>query len=254
MKKIKNKLDRSSSKETSFVLRVLLIEDSESDGELIQLYLSSDKTIAVTWVRTLAEGLSRLHKVDAYDVVLLDLGLQDSEGLPTLSRLLHLDLTIPIVVLTGDTNESVGIQAVRLGANDYLVKGKTNSEFLARAIHFSVERSRAPKRLGSQAQRSESYLLKIGDLQIDFRKQEALHLVGSRQKKISLTPSEFKLLMLLHKNLGSTVTRDQIVSEIWEGVSVRTVDRHVCALKRKLVGAKISVETVHGKGYRLEIQ
>ena len=89
----------------------------------------------------LREGLDRLQS-GSIDVVLLDLGLPDSIGLQTLIRA-HADMpTVPIIVLTGTDDEELGISAVRMGAQDYLVKGTVESNLLVRSMYYAIERAR----------------------------------------------------------------------------------------------------------------
>ena len=87
-------------------------------------------------VRNLTEAMEQGHSA----VMILDLGLPDSLGLSTFVKLHHQFPRTPIVVLTGLTDEELGLQAVREGAQDYLIKGKVDSQWLCRAIFYAVER------------------------------------------------------------------------------------------------------------------
>ena len=104
-------------------IRVLQIEDNPADTRLIRELVTEASSIDFTW-----ENVERLNtatdllRVQPFDLVLLDLSLPDSDGLETFNRLQPHALCLPIVVLTGLDNESLGIQAVRAGAQDYLVK------------------------------------------------------------------------------------------------------------------------------------
>jgi len=135
-------------------MRVLLIEDNPADARLIQLYLSeADPQLHVELERatSLAEGLSQL-KEDPADVVLLDLMLPDSEGLETICVAHEHAATVPIVVLTGAEEKTLGLEAIQSGAEEFLIKGRVNSEALTRTLRYAIERAerrRAEKALGA---------------------------------------------------------------------------------------------------------
>jgi PAS domain S-box-containing protein len=124
-------------------LQVLLIEDNPGDVRLIKEMLADDGTrdIGIESAETLSAGLDLLSKGD-FDVVLLDLGLPDSQGLATLGRLYVGVPDIAIVVLTGHGDEAIAIEAVKQGAQDYLVKGEVDEKLLSRSIHYAFERRR----------------------------------------------------------------------------------------------------------------
>ena len=124
-------------------IRVLLIEDNPGDARLIQEMLSKmrDDSLDLECVMQLSSGLERLSE-GGVDAVLLDLSLPDSQGLDTFTRMNVQAPQIPIVVLTGLSDETLGVQAVRQGAQDYLVKGQVDSGLLMRAIHYAIERKR----------------------------------------------------------------------------------------------------------------
>ena len=126
-------------------LHILLIEDNRSDAVLIEALLaeSSDVSFAVETAQRLSTGLARLDR-GGIDIVLLDLGLPDSQGLQTIEQLLaHTSATIPTVILTGNTSTAVGFEAVRMGAQDYLTKGSFDGHGLARTIRYAIERFKA---------------------------------------------------------------------------------------------------------------
>jgi two-component system CheB/CheR fusion protein len=126
--------------------KALLVEDSRTDRLLLEEALSGNSLLQLELshadrLRLALEALER----GQFDVVLLDLGLPDSEGLETLTRLRECALEIPIVVLTGLADEALGIRAVQGGAQDYLVKGQLTGNVLARAIRYAMERKRAER-------------------------------------------------------------------------------------------------------------
>jgi len=135
------------------MIKVLLVEDNDVDAELTQDLLSewSLEEFQITRAKTLAEGFSFLSR-DRFDAVLLDLSLPDTFGLPTVRQVHAMNPTVPVVVLSGVTDQSLALQAVQQGAQDYLVKGQGHPELLARAIRYAIERKRAEEHLTYLAQ------------------------------------------------------------------------------------------------------
>lgn len=127
---------------TGHPLRLLLVEDDAGDAYLVQdLLAGSPLRVEITWVRSMAAA--RAAQGGDWQVVLLDLGLPDSEGLDGLAALLELTPQAAVLVLTGLSDEHRGLEAVARGAQDYLVKGETDDALLVRAIRYAVERKRA---------------------------------------------------------------------------------------------------------------
>lgn len=124
-------------------LRVLLIEDNPDHAELIQrqLEIASDRTIHFKRCDLLAAGLDELG-VAQYDVLLLDLGLPDSDLPDTVRRAVSAVPAIPIVVLTSLGDAELGVSAVQQGAQDYLVKTQINPDMLMRSLRYAIERKR----------------------------------------------------------------------------------------------------------------
>ena len=128
-------------------IKMLLIEDNIGDSRLIREMLSEARgvTFDLKYADRLQAGLEQLGQ-GGIDVVLLDLGLPDSQGLETLGKTYALAPEVPIVVLTGLDDEMLGVQAVNRGAQDYLIKGQVNENLLVRTIRYAIERKRAEER------------------------------------------------------------------------------------------------------------
>lgn len=121
-------------------LRVLIVEDNPGDVYLFRNYLQqSSVDFTVTNPATLKDALN-ICRNSNFDVVLLDLGLPDSIGLNTLKKIINAGVKVPIVVMTGLDDENIAVQAVKEGAQDYLVKNNITSEALIRSIRYSIER------------------------------------------------------------------------------------------------------------------
>jgi len=131
---------------------VLLIEDNPGDARLIRELLgeAGSAGLSVECARRLSDGLDRMA-AGGVDVVLLDLGLPDSQGLNTFARAHGQAPHLPIVVLTGLDDEAVGVDALRMGAQDYLVKGTVDSHLLRRSLSYAVERKYIAEALAQKA-------------------------------------------------------------------------------------------------------
>jgi len=133
-------------------IRVLVVEDNESDAELIRESLSGidDPRYEIEQVAALSAGLELLARRE-FDVILLDLDLLDSRGQATFLKM-HSEVPhIPIVVLTGHQDEARAVEAVQEGAQDYLVKGRTGGELLVRAIRYAISRHQVMEELRQHA-------------------------------------------------------------------------------------------------------
>jgi len=131
--------------------RVLVVEDNPSDALLLSEVLKRlrDARFDITHVERLEDALASLA-VASYDVVLLDLGLPDSHGPDTVTRLRQSQAVVPVVVLTGLDDEAVGVVAVQMGAQEYLVKGSFTPSLLGRSIRYAIERKRAEQAMLAQ--------------------------------------------------------------------------------------------------------
>lgn len=138
-------------------IKVLLIEDNPGDARLIWEMLNGATAaqFELAHVQRLDEGLRRVGEDGGFDVLLLDLGLPDSQGLDALARVQAQALEVPIIVLTGLGDEALAVKAVGEGAQDYLVKGQVDSNLLARSIQYAIERHRRLAEHLLEAQRVE---------------------------------------------------------------------------------------------------
>ncbi len=138
-------------------IEVLVVEDSPTDLLLVEDALSSSR-FHLQFGRCLEEAL-RLLAVERFDVVLLDLGLPDSQGLDTLRALRAASLQVAVVVLTGKNDEELALQALQEGAQDYLAKDELKANSLQRAIRYGVERSKSEKMLRQARDELETRVL-----------------------------------------------------------------------------------------------
>ncbi len=134
-------------------LHILLVEDNPGDADLIREMLPPDSPegVEIECVSRLSKALECVRVV-RFEIILLDLGLPDSQGLETIRAMRHGAPSLPIIVLTGNQDEQVGLEAIREGAQDYLVKGHLDNRMLMRAIRYAMERKRAEEVLLNMAQ------------------------------------------------------------------------------------------------------
>lgn len=130
------------------VIKILLFEDNIGDADLIEDMINefSDFSYEILIVETLEDGLDLLKK-QAFDVILLDLGLPDSDGIDTFLDVQEERPEIPIIILTGLNHGKIGINAVKKGAQDYLIKGQVSTEILKRSIRYSIERKKSAEKI-----------------------------------------------------------------------------------------------------------
>ena len=122
------------------LLKILLVEDNSGDADLIKEVLS-DGPVAfeIETVCRLSEAINRINS-GSFDIILLDLGLPDSSGIETVKSIRKTTETIPIIVQTGNNDAKTGIESIKEGAQDFIIKGETRGEVLSRIITFAIER------------------------------------------------------------------------------------------------------------------
>ena len=224
----------------STMKRIAVIEDDPDLGFTIKLNLERER-YKVEHFTGGHDGLVAVQR-GTFDFVVLDLNLPDLDGL-TICRELRRDpatRTIPILMLTARTGERDRITGLELGADDYLAKPFSVRELVARIGAIL-------RRAGGYE--DESVVFDDGTLRVDAQ----AHRVHLRGEEIRLARKEFELLWLLIRNAPAVVSRDRILSEIWqtaEDVETRTVDAHIRNIRKKIGKERIS--TAVGFGYRFE--
>ncbi len=225
---------------------IYIVEDDPDIADLVQFHAERDGLT----VRQSASGRLGLEDIqqDPPDLVVLDLMLPDLDGLEVCRRLQRSDDTqfVPILILSARGEESDIVAGLELGATDYVTKPFSPRVLMAR-IRSILRRGRdesAPVPDDSQVMR-----LAGGELTIDLDRHE----VRVREISISLTRTEFDMLVFLARRPSFVRTRDQIIAATHGDHAVltsRTVDVHLTALRRKLGKLGKLIETVRGVGYR----
>jgi diguanylate cyclase (GGDEF)-like protein len=123
--------------------RILMVEDDAAYAGLVGFMLDAVKSVRFLHdhVTSIGAAIQQLTK-GSYDIVLLDLGLPDAQGLEALTTLIEIAPDLPVMILSGAENEVLALQAVQAGAQDYLIKGQATTDLLGRAIRYAIERKR----------------------------------------------------------------------------------------------------------------
>jgi DNA-binding response OmpR family regulator len=214
-------------------MRVLLVEDDDSIAEPLVSGLGR-YGMQVDRVRTGAEALAPA----SHDLVLLDLGLPDVDGMDVCRRL-RATSDVPIIVITARSEEVDRVLGLELGADDYVVKPFGFRELVAR-IRAVTRRVQPAEPVAVQ---------RLGPLEVD-RRQRRVRVGGA---EVTLTAKEFDLLALLGEDPGAVVARERILERVWDQHwfgPTKTLDVHVASLRKKL-GDPAWIETVRGVGFRL---
>ena len=220
-------------------MRVLVVEDDDGVAGAVVEALDAHGHVAVRAVRA-ADVWAHVHDAE---VVLLDLGLPDGDGLDVLRRLRRI-ADLPVLVLTARDAERDVVRGLRLGADDYLVKPVRLRELLAR-VEAVARRARQHDSTAGPA----TDVVEIGDLRVDLAARRAS--VGSQE--ITLTVKEFDILAALARRPGTAVSRQQLLDEVWGDAYLavsRSLDVHLTALRSKLNRPGL-LTTIRGFGFRL---
>ena len=215
--------------------KILIVEDEEAISHVIESILSANHYVPLC-ARSGGQALALANAVQP-DLILLDLGLPDMDGVEVLRRLRQWD-QIPILVVSARDQEKQKVEALDLGANDYITKPFGIMELISR-VKALLRRS---------AYVEEKKFLTLGNVFMDDEK----HAVYVSDQVCELTYKEYELLKLLMSNAGIVTARDTIMERIWgidfEGES-RTLDMHIKTLRKKLGEAGSMIKTVRNVGY-----
>jgi DNA-binding response OmpR family regulator len=218
---------------------ILLVEDDDAIASGLVRVLESQGLP----VRRLARGAGATAAADAsIELVILDLGLPDIDGIEVCRRLRHARPELSILILSARDQELDIVAGLDAGADDYLVKPFRLSELLARVrAHL--------RRVAEHAPATVDEPLHAGAVRVDVAARRA----WSGELELALRPKEFDLLALLVGDAGRVVTRERIMREIWNTDwlgSTKTLDTHILSLRGKL--AADAITTLRGIGYRFE--
>lgn len=225
--------------------QVLIVEDEKEIGDLIEVYLQMDNHRALKFCDPTQVLTADLSEVD---IGILDIMMPEIDGLALCQKLRLAGHLFPIIMLTAkDTDQDI-ISGLAFGADDYMVKPFNPLELMAR---ISAQLRRVQQ--FGKAEPTDSPLQFHG-LQMD----EKAHLCTLYGKKISLTPTEFSILLLLLKNQGQVLSSESIFETIWQEKyweSNNTIMTHIQKIRKKLGDTekqKRYIQTIWGVGYKLD--
>lgn len=220
--------------------RLAIIEDDTDIALTVRINLEREGYLVSTFANG-HEGLLGVQQ-GGFDFLILDLNLPDLDGFTICRELRRHPATskLPILMLTARSSEADRIMGLELGADDYLVKPFSVRELLAR-IGAILRRSKGMD--------NDAAVYDDGKLRIDGRTLR----VYVEGEEVKLAKKELELLWMLVRNRPAVVSRDRILSEVWQvadDVETRTVDAHIRNLRKKI--GKDRIQTVIGYGYRFE--
>jgi DNA-binding response OmpR family regulator len=218
---------------------ILVVDDDEAISAGLTRVLESQGY----FVRRLDRGTGAVAAAKPdIELVVLDLGLPDIDGIDVCRKLRNARPELAILILSARDEELDVVAGLDAGADDYLVKPFRLSELLARVRAHLRRASERPD--GHVAEP-----LQVGELTVDTAARRAWR----GEDELALRPKEFDLLDLLAREAGRAVTRDRIMREVWDTEwlgSTKTLDTHVLSLRQKL--GPEAITTLRGIGYRLE--
>ena len=223
-------------------MRLLMVEDEHDiQAFLLQALSEAGYTVDVAPDGRAAETLA---KNNTYDILIVDLGLPDQDGITLITRLRQLGVLAPVLILSARRSVDDRVRGLEQGGDDYLTKPFALAELLARLRNL-LKRN-AP-------QGGELTRLRVQDLELDLLRREATR----SGQTLQLTPQEFILLEYLCRHAGRVVTRSMILDKVW-GMRIQpdtnVVDVHIYRLRGKVDGNGQTplIRTLRGVGYVLQ--
>ena len=223
------------------VKKILLIDDDEDLREALSEQLLMTGEFDVFEGATGVEGLERA-KEDTYDLILLDVGLPDTDGREVCRLMRKQGVKSPILMLTGHDTDADTILGLNAGANDYVTK----------PFKFPVLLARMRSQLRTHEQ-SEDAIFTVGPY--TFKPAHKILVTGD-SKKIHLTEKETNILKFLYRSSGGTVPRDTLLREVWDynaAVTTHTLETHIYRLRQKIEPDPSNAQLLvtENGGYRL---
>ncbi|WML40809.1 response regulator transcription factor [Neobacillus sp. OS1-2] len=230
--------------------KVLVVDDEQSIVTLLQYNLEQ----AGFEVITAMDGIEgkQLAETETPDIIVLDLMLPKLDGMEVCKQLRQNNIMTPILMLTAKDDELDKILGLELGADDYMVKPFSPREVIAR-VKAILRRTQIQTEITVENDTTEEQI-QIGKITIFPEKYEAYF----NDQHLELTLKEFELLLYLAQNKGRVLTRDQLLSAVWNydfAGDTRIVDVHISHLREKIeeeTKKPVYIKTIRGLGYKLE--
>lgn len=251
--------------------KILIVDDEASIVTLLQYTLETAGYV----VDSATDGRTayQMAKATAYDFIVLDVMLPQMSGMDLCRRIREQGIETPILMLTARADEYDKIIGLELGADDYMTKPFSPNEVVARikAILRRVSKNRYSQSFNEVSQNSEVSLRMTPDNSVPIPHSDYQQTFGEitiltdrfevwvRGKQIEITPKEFELLTYLTSRKGKTISREQLLSQVWQFDylgETRIVDVHISNLREKIEKNNKNPEyiiTVRGFGYRFEV-
>lgn len=230
---------------------ILVVDDEQSIATLLK-YNLEQSGYAVMTAHDGEEGLNKAVS-ESPDLIILDLMLPSMDGIEVCKELRQRKISTPILMLTAKDDEFDKVLGLELGADDYMTKPFSPREVVAR-VKAILRRSQAAAAVKEQSESNEVDYKKVGELKVYPEQYEAYF----QGELLELTPKEFELLLYLTDNRGRVLTRDQLLSAVWNydfAGDTRIVDVHISHLREKIetnTKKPIYIKTIRGLGYKLE--
>ncbi len=221
-------------------MEVLLLEDDPVQSEMVTGWLTEagHRVSAYATAKSIIDDIPNAQ----FELIVLDWELPDGNGLEVLEEIrARVNWHVPVLFVTQRDAEADIVKALNSGADDYMVKAASQSEFLARV-----------SALGRRLVNDDLEFV-VGPYRFSPQEREAFF----REEPVKLTAKEFDLALYMFRNLGRLLAREQILKDIWgvSGLNTRTVDMHVSRVKKRLEIAPehgYRMRTIYQHGYRLE--
>ena len=228
-------------------LRILVVDDDPAMVGAITALVGTEGHQVITAY----DGLTAVKRFrdEHPDLVLLDLAMPGPDGFNVAGQMRAVGQA-PILVVSGESGEAAKVRALGLGADDYLTKPFAMMELLARIEALLRRTAAQPAQPRTPATPPDTY--QFGSIRVDFRRT----IVTRNNEPVNVSAREFKLLRYLIEHPGATVSRDELLNEVWGYnalTTTRTVDVHISSLRQKIEEDPRhpqSIVTIHGFGYK----
>lgn len=225
--------------------KVLIVEDEANIRNIVRTILNTNG-YHVMEAKNAAEGRTMFGSYSP-DLIILDLGLPDGDGLDYI-KMIRSEFSVPIIVLSARTDEMDKVEALDYGANDYVTKPFSTAELLAR-VRVALRIRHLKLNMGME----EGMYFRSGELEINYEKR-SVHIAG---EEIHLTQTEYNILALLAMHAGKVMTYSEIIREIWkwnDAGSVKKLQVNLANIRKKLgqkPGESQYILNELGVGYRM---
>ena len=223
---------------------IFLVEDDENFGSVLSAYLEMND-FSVTWIKDGKEATSAFKSVD-FDICVIDIMLPNVDGFTIAKSIRQTDEQIPLIFLTAKTLKDDVVSGYEIGADDYITK-PFDSDVLIYKIKAILKRD------GIRQKNKEQERFQIGKFLFNYH----LRKIESEDNSVKLSPKEAELLKLLSMKKNNVLSRSEALKTIWgddDYFNARSMDVYITKLRKYLkADPTVSIENIHGSGYRLLI-